>query len=80
MTLLFERHRTPRQMIRCIVVSTHWGELLLPLSYFAHALGVDVTALHAKRGGDSIILEPLPLKNLRFLPQLSPDMDLIHPL
>jgi hypothetical protein len=76
-TLLVARDRVPREMIRCIVVSTDWHELLLPLSYFAYSTGVDVTALHAVRDGEGIILLPISLKELRFLPQLSPDMDLI---
>jgi|TARA_Y100000815_G_scaffold245846_1_gene244997 hypothetical protein len=76
-TLLVARDRVPREMIRCVVVSTDWHELLLPLSYFAYSTGVDVTALHAVRDGEDIFLGPMTLKQLRFLPQLSPDMDLI---
>lgn len=76
-TLLFARDRVPREMIRCIVVSTDWHELQLPLSYFAYSTGVDVTALHAVRDDDDIVLLPVTLRQLRFLPQLSPDMDLI---
>jgi len=76
-TLLVARDRVPREMIRCIVVSTNWHELLLPLSYFAYSTGVDVTALRADRDGKDIVLLPVKLKHLRFLPQLSPDMDLI---
>ncbi len=76
-TLLVERDRVPREMIRCVVVSTHWSELLLPLSYFAYSTGVDVTALQAASNGGTVVLRPVTLKTLRFLPQLSPDMDLI---
>ena len=77
-TLLVERDRVPKEMVRCIVVSTHWSELLLPLSYFAYASGVDVTALHAIVEDSDIILRPVVLKTLQFLPQLSPDMDLVR--
>jgi hypothetical protein len=76
--LLVERDRVPREMIRCVVISTHWNELLLPLSYFAYSTGVDVTALQAVRESGVVVLRPVPLKTLRFLPQLSPDMDLIR--
>jgi hypothetical protein len=76
-TLLVERDRVPREMIRCVVVSTHWSELLLPLSYFAYSAGVDVTALQATAEAGAVVLRPIALKTLRFLPQLSPDMDLI---
>lgn len=77
-TLLVERDRVPKEMVRCIVVSTNWSELLLPLSYFAHTSGVDVTALHATVEDGTIILQPVALQPLQFLPQLSPDMDLIR--
>ncbi|MGB5777678.1 MAG: endonuclease NucS domain-containing protein [Allopontixanthobacter sediminis] len=76
-TLLVERDRVPREIIRCVVIATHWSELLLPLSYFAHSTGIDVTALQAARDNGAVVLRPIPLKTLRFLPQLSPDMDLI---
>lgn len=76
-TLLVQRDRVPREMIRCIVISTHWRELLLPLSYFAHATGVDVTALQTDVEDGRVTLRPVALTALRFLPQLSPDMDLI---
>jgi hypothetical protein len=77
-TLLVERDRVPKEMIRCILVSTHWTELLLPLSYFAYATGGDVTALQAASEEGQVILQPVALKALPFLPQLSPDMDLIR--
>lgn len=76
-TLLVERDRVPKEMIRCILVSTHWTELLLPLSYFACTTGVDITALHAVAEDGQTLLRPVTLRALRFLPQLSPDMDLI---
>lgn len=76
-TLLVGRDRLPREMIRCVIVSTHWNELLLPLSYFAYSTGVDVTALRADLDDGILVLRPEALKTLRFLPQLSPDMDLI---
>lgn len=76
-TLLVERDRVPKEMIRCILVSTHWAELLLPLSYFACSTGIDITALHAVAEDGCVLLRPLTLRPLRFLPQLSPDMDLI---
>lgn len=77
-TLLVARDRIPRHMIRCIVISTQWEELLLPLSYFAQSAGVDVTALKAVRADDEMALEEVALTVLSFLPQLSPDMDLIY--
>lgn len=71
-TLLHERDRVPREMIRCVVVSTHWSELLLPLSYFAGSSGVDVVALKAVASDGALVLKPLELRPPRFLPQLCP--------
>lgn len=76
-TLLVERDRLPAEMIRCVVVSTHWKELRVPLSFFAQSVGVAVTALEAKRDGYRVHLEPVEMLDIRFLKQLSPDMDLI---
>jgi hypothetical protein len=74
-TLLVQQDRTPREMIRCIVVSTHWHELLLPLSYLAVSTGVDITAIKAVAVDGKLAFEPVALTSLRFLPQLSPDFD-----
>lgn len=76
-TLLVARDRVPREMIRCVVVSTHWHELLLPLSYLAASTGVDITALRAFAQDGELAVEPVELKALRFLPQLAPDFDRI---
>ena len=75
--LLAKRDRLPPEMIRCVVVSTHWKELRLPLSFFAESVGVAVTALEATRSGENIHLEPVELLDTTSLKQLSPDMDLI---
>lgn len=77
LTLLVERDRVPRELIRCLVVSTHWHELLLPLSYFAFSSGVNVTGFHAVAEDGMVALHAVTLRELRFLPQLSPDMDFI---
>jgi len=71
-TLLYERDRVPREVIRCVVVSTHWSELLLALSYFSVSSSVDVVALRAVASDGTLSLEPVELRPLRFLPQLCP--------
>lgn len=75
--LLINRNRVPREMIRCLVVSTHWHELQLPLSYFAASSGVDVVALDAVTEQGSVRLRPKPLQPLRLLPQLCPEMEVV---
>src|SRR5690242_20636606 len=74
-SLLYELDRVPKEIIRCIVVSTDWDELLLPLSYFAVSSGVDVVALRAIVQNGEVRLEPVELRRLRFLPQLCPAME-----
>ncbi|MBO1022601.1 DUF91 domain-containing protein [Methylobacterium sp. SD274] len=76
-SLLVTRERQTKETIRCVVISTHWEELRLPLSYFAKCAGVQVIALHALRDGDALALKRLRLIDFSSLPQLCPDMDLI---
>ena len=76
-TLLVDRDRVPREMIRCLVISTHWHELLLPLSYFAVSSGVDVVALEAVAEERVVRLKPKALRPLSFLPQLCPEMEVV---
>jgi hypothetical protein len=76
-TLLVKRDRLPPEMVRCVVLSTHWKELWLPLFFFAQSVGVDVSALEAKRDGDRVPLEPVELFDMSVVKQLSPDTDLI---
>ncbi|WP_460101157.1 endonuclease NucS domain-containing protein [Qipengyuania sp. 483] len=76
--LLVEQERIPREMIRCVVVSTDWHELSLPLSYFAASGEVDVRGFVALNIDGSLALEGQPLLPLAFLPQLSPEIDLLQ--
>lgn len=76
-TLLIQRDRVPREMIRCIVVSTNWNELLLPLSYFATTAGVHIRALNAVRKDDGTLgYREKVLVPIRVLPQFSPEISI----
>lgn len=77
-TLMVEQERIPREMIRCVVVSTDWHELTVPLSYFAASGEVDVRGFVAMNINGSLALEGQPLLPLAFLPQLSPEIDLLQ--
>ncbi|RZT58246.1 uncharacterized protein DUF91 [Sphingomonas sp. BK036] len=77
-TLLVDQERIPREMIRCVMISTDWHELNVPLSYFAVSAGVDVRGFIVKNVNGSLSLEVQPLLPLTFLPQLSPEIDLLH--
>jgi hypothetical protein len=74
-TLLIERDRVQRENIRCMVVSTHWHELQLPLSYFAATAGVDVRGLEASAAEGTLVLGPRRLDPPNVLPQLSPEIE-----
>lgn len=76
-SLLVEQDRVPKERIRCFVISTHWAELLLPLSYFASNSEVEIKAFHAKSPNGFLTLHKKELMPSTFLPQLSPDMDFI---
>jgi len=74
-TLLHRRDRVTLERIRCVVVSTHWSELLLPLSYFAAFASFDVEGVKAVAPAGSLKLEPVELPPAAFLPQLCPAME-----
>ncbi len=77
--LLVKRDRVARELIRCIVVSTDWHELLLPLSYFATTSGVDVQAKEVTCGQNGTLeIHPKALVPIRFLPQFSPEISIYN--
>ncbi|WP_230827293.1 endonuclease NucS domain-containing protein [Rhizobium sp. C4] len=77
-TLLVKQDRVPREQIRCIVASTSWNELLLPLSYFATFVGVDVQGIKVTEQDGRIMFEPVELLPMEFLPQLSPEISILE--
>jgi len=75
-SLLIREARVPREMIRCIVLSTDWHELLLPLSFFAATAGVHVEGFEVLRDGNSPAYRPVRLTPISNLPQFSPEFSI----
>ncbi|HWV46283.1 MAG TPA: endonuclease NucS domain-containing protein, partial [Nitrospira sp.] len=72
-TLLSTEARVPREAIRCIVLSTHWHELLLPLSFFAATSGVHVEGYKLVRADERVAYTAVELVPISDLPQFSPE-------
>lgn len=80
-SLLKDRDRVPIERIRCIVVSTEWHELLIPLSYFAITNPVHIRAVKAvKKPNKSVGYEEIELLPVTSLPQLSPEVSIYQHL
>ena len=79
--MLKGRDRVPIERIRCIVVSTDWHELLIPLSYFAITNPVHIRAVKAvKKPNKSVGYEEVELLPVTSLPQLSPEISIYQHL
>jgi hypothetical protein len=75
-SLLVREARVPREIIRCMVLSTDWHELLLPLSFFAATAGVHVEGFEVLRDGDGVAYRPIQLTRISHLPQFSPEFSI----
>ena len=75
-SLLVRDARVPREIIRCVVLSTDWNELALPLAFFASTSGVHVEGFSITRDGDGLAYSPVELAPLSDLPQFSPEFSL----
>ncbi|MDG9967785.1 endonuclease NucS [Achromobacter mucicolens] len=77
-SLLIERDRVPRELIRCVVVSTVWHELELPLAYFRATAQVDVIGMEPYTKGNSLKFRRRDLLPVYTLPQFSPEFCIYH--
>lgn len=75
-SLLVRDARIPRETIRCMVLSTHWAELQLPLSFFAAGAGLSVEGRLVVREGDGVAYQAVDLTPISDLPQFSPEIEL----
>jgi len=76
--LLIERDRVPRELIRCIVVSTVWHELELPLAYFRATAQVDVQGMEPFIDNNVLRFRRRNLLPVYTLPQFSPEISIYH--
>ncbi|RLK45206.1 endonuclease NucS domain-containing protein [Cupriavidus plantarum] len=77
-SLLIERDRVPRELIRCVVVSTVWHELELPLAYFRATAQVDVIGLEPYVKDNALKFSRRDLLPVSTLPQFSPEFSIYH--
>lgn len=77
-SLLIERDRVPRELIRCVVVSTAWHELDLPLAYFRATAQVDVIGMEVHLVGSELTFRQRALIPVSTLPQFSPEFSIYH--
>lgn len=77
-SLLIERDRVPRELIRCVVVSTAWHELELPLAYFRATAQVDVIGMEVHLEGDELTFRQRELIPVSTLPQFSPEFSIYY--
>lgn len=77
-SLLVRDARVPREIIRCVVLSTQWSELALPLAFFASTSGVHVEGFSITRDGADLAYAPVELAPLSDLPQFSPEFSLFQ--
>jgi Endonuclease NucS len=75
-SLLVGEARVLREAVRCMVLSTDWHELLLPLSFFAATAGVHVEGVEVRREADSLAYRPVQLTPISDLPQFSPEISI----
>lgn len=76
--LLIRDHAVPRASIRAIVLSTHWAELKLPLSFFAAEAGFSIEGREVVRDGDSVTYRVVDLTPISELPPFSPEIELFQ--
>ncbi|WP_370281697.1 endonuclease NucS domain-containing protein [Pseudooceanicola sp.] len=77
-TLFCKENDVQKERVRCLVVSTHWHEVLLPLSVFAETCGTDVSGYKATIENGTLILRRQELKRITFSSQISPECSIMY--
>lgn len=72
--LFMEDQKVDCHRIRCFVVSTHWRELDVPLSFFQDLCPVQVKGFEVKAHNQTVIAQERPLPQVSLESRLSPDM------
>ena len=72
-SLFMEDQKVDKQKIRCFVVSTHWHELDVPLSYFRENMPVDVKGFTVDAPNKVLRINERVLPPIDSLPKLCPD-------
>lgn len=72
--LFMEDQKVDSHRIRCFVLSTHWRELDIPLSFFADYCPVQVKGFELKLENQLVVAEERVLPKVSLESRLSPDM------
>lgn len=78
LTLFCQKNDVQKERVRCVVVSTHWHEVLLPLSIFADTCGADVSGYKALIENGNLILRQKELQKITFSAQISPSVSVMY--
>lgn len=78
LVLFCNENDLPKERVRCILVSTHWHEVRLPLSVFADMSGADVSGYEATAHDGELCLCRQELHDIEFSPQISPEICVLY--
>lgn len=78
LVLFCREHDVPKERVRCVLVSTDWHEVLLPLSTFAETCGTDVSGYKAELKKGELVLNRQVLQKITFSPQISPEICVMY--
>lgn len=78
LVLLCQQNDLQKERVRCVLVSTHWHEVLLPLSTFAETCGADVSGYKALKKDGALTLERQELLAIEYSPQISPEVCVMY--
>ena len=78
LVLFCQEHDVQKERVRCVLVSTDWHEVLLPLSTFAVTCGADVSGYKAHMKNGELVLDRQALQTISFLPRISPEICVMY--
>lgn len=78
LVLFCRENDLPKERVRCILISTHWHEVRLPLSAFAEMSGADVSGYEAVIHDGKLRLLCQELQKIEFSPQISPEICVLY--
>lgn len=78
LVLFCQEHDVQKERVRCILVSTDWHEVLLPLSTFAVTCGADVSGYKAHMKNGELVLDRQALQTISFSPRISPEICVMY--
>lgn len=78
LVLFCQEYDVQKERVRCVLVSTDWHEVLLPLSTFAVTCGADVSGYKAHTKNGELVLDRQTLQTISFSPRISPEICVMY--